>query len=210
MVSNKLPRFYLITSRKQTRGRPLVNVVEAALDGGARMIQLREKDLPDSELFELAKELVKLTEIYKAKLLINGRPDIALSANADGVHLPADSFPPQEARKLLGEEKLIGVSTHSPGEAIKAERGGADFITFSPIYHTPSKKPYGEPQGVKRLREICESIKIPVYALGGIKIDNIKEVKEAGAFGVALISAISEAGDVKAASSRILSMVSGD
>lgn len=203
----ELPLLYLITDRHRTAGRSLPNVLQSALDGGVRMIQLREKDLPGKALFELASEVREMTKCYGAQLIINDRIDVALAVEADGVHLPADSFSPGEARRIIGEGKTIGVSTHSIEEATIAEREGTDFITFSPVFFTPSKALYGEPQGLERLREVCKNIDIPVYALGGVGADNIKEVKNAGTYGAAVVSAITAAHDVREESEKLRNLL---
>lgn len=203
-----LPPLYLITDRLQTRGKSLTYVIEQALDGGVRMVQLREKDLPARDLLDLAAELKELTLKYGAKLLVNDRIDVVLAVDADGVHLPSRSFSVEDARLLLGESKIIGFSAHSLHEAKEAEREGADFVTFSPVYFTPSKVACGEPQGLEKLEEAAGALGIPVYGLGGIKIHNIKEVIRSGAHGVALISAIIGAEDVKGESERLISQAS--
>jgi len=203
-VNSPFPAIYLITDRSRTRGRTIQDVIGKALAGGVRFIQLREKDLCAKDLFLLAKEIKELTDDYGAKLLINERVDIAMAVKASGVHLPADSFRPDEARALLGPKGIVGVSTHSLEEAAAAEKNGADFITFSPVYHTPSKAAYGKPQGVDRLKEICGITDIPVYALGGIDTDNAGEVMNAGASGVSMISAIIAADDVKKKAEKML------
>lgn len=199
-----LPGLYLISDRNQTLGRPLLEALEFALEGGLSLIQLREKDLPARDLFELAGRARQLTRRFGAKLLINDRVDIAIAVDADGVHLPASSFNPVDARKLIGRDKLIGLSAHSAQDVIRAEREGVDFVTFSPIYDTPSKAEYGKPQGLERLEEVCSKVNIPVYALGGIKVENVSDVMERGASGVALISAILGAKDIKAETLRLL------
>ncbi len=198
-----LPRLYLITDRRRTGGRPLLQVLEAALEGGVRMIQLREKDLSGRELLDLAAALRRLTHRYGAKLLINDRIDIALAVDADGVHLPADSFAPGEALALLGEGKIVGVSTHAAAEAEIAAGQGATFITFGPVYFTPSKAPFGEPRGTGELEDVCRKVNVPVYALGGVDAGKAAEVTAAGAFGAAMISAILSARDVKGEAERI-------
>jgi thiamine-phosphate pyrophosphorylase len=182
---------YLITDRHQCApGHTLFSAVEAALRGGVKAVQLREKDLTPIELLEHAQHLRSLTRQYDAKLLINDRADIAVAVEADGVHLTENSMDIVSARKVLGREKLIGVSTHNLERARKAQKEGADFITFSPIYLTTSKVEYGAPQGLERLRNVCAGVDIPVFALGGITPERQPEVLYAGAAGVALISAI--------------------
>ncbi len=196
---------YFVTDRKQTGGRPLVDVVRAALDGGVRAVQLREKDLEGGELYRLAEELRILTARYTARLLINDRIDVALAVDADGVQLGQDSFPMITARQLLVPKKMIGVSTHSPVE-IEAARG-ADFLVFGPLYFTPSKAAYGEPQGLQRLRQAVTQSAVPVIAIGGIKKEQITEVINAGAHGIGVITAISTAADPAQAAQELLALL---
>jgi thiamine-phosphate pyrophosphorylase len=198
---------YLITDRQQTRGRDLVWVIEQALGGGARAIQLREKDLGGRELFFLAQKVKTLCARYQASFFINDRVDVALAVDADGVQLGSGSMPVDVARKLLGENKMIGASTHSMDEALAAERAGADFILFGPVYFTPSKATYGNPQGLERLKEVVEKISLPVYAIGGVKADRIAAVKKTGARGVAVISAVMGADEPLAASREMLRLL---
>jgi thiamine-phosphate pyrophosphorylase len=198
---------YLITDRRQTRDRSLVEVIENALRGGVRAVQLREKDMTGRACYELAYELRKLTARYNARLFINDRIDIALAVDADGVHLGGESLPIHRARKILGERKLIGVSCHNQVSAITAQEMGADFITFGPVYHTLSKAPYGQPLGVEKLEEVARILMIPVFALGGINRGNTPEVIAAGAFGVALISAIIAADNPREEAQKILSLI---
>jgi len=194
-VQNADFSLYLITDRHQTGDKPLTDVVQAALQGGVRAVQLREKDLDDDALYDLAVHLRSLTHEYGARLLINTRIDICQAAGADGVHLGINGISVIEARQMLGKELLIGYSAHSVAEACSAEAAGADFVTFSPVFHTPSKAAYGEPVGLDKLKDACATLAIPVFALGGIKKENIGEVMAAGARGIALISAIIAAHD---------------
>jgi thiamine-phosphate pyrophosphorylase len=198
---------YLISDRHQTGGRPLVSVVEDALKAGVKAVQLREKDLSSRELYELAYEMRKVTARHNARLFINDRADVALAVDADGVHLGGDSMPIYRARKILGEKKLIGVSCHNQVTAITAQEKGADFITFGPVYYTPSKAAYGAPVGVERLETITSCLAIPVFALGGIKTHNVPEVLAGGATGVALISAVIAAPHPFEASRAILELL---
>ena len=195
-------RLYFVTDRRQTAGRPLYDVVHAALDGGVRAVQLREKDLEGGELYRLAGRLRDLTARYAARLLINDRLDVALAAGADGIHLGQTSLPVSTARQLLGPDKLIGVSTHSPDEITAAQ--GADFVVFGPVYFTPSKAGYGQPQGLARLRQAVRRSPAPVFAIGGIHADRIAAVRNAGAHGVALISALSAAAEPSRAAHELL------
>jgi thiamine-phosphate pyrophosphorylase len=195
---------YLITDRQQTGGRPLPTVVEGALRGGVRMVQLREKDLSSKDLYELAYELRKLTRQYGARLIINDRADIALAVDADGVHLGNSSLPTYRVRALIGPNKLIGVSCHNQLNVITAKEKGADFVTFGPVYHTPAKTIYGEPVGLDALEKATDMDTIPVFALGGIKQHNIHDVLARGAFGIAMVSAIIAAADPEAETRAIL------
>ena len=195
-------RVYLITDRKIIKGDYYESIKEA-LEGGIKAVQLREKDLPVRELLDRAYRLREITSRYNARLFINDRVDVALAVDADGVHLGGTSIPVHAVRKIVKDRLLIGVSTHGVEEAIEAEKGGADFITFGPVYETPSKMKYGPPQGLDRLREVIEKTTIPVFAIGGIDDRRIEEVKGAGVFGVAMISAILSSENIKQTTERI-------
>jgi thiamine-phosphate pyrophosphorylase len=208
-------RLYLITDKRLiTHHVSLITAVREALKGGVRAIQLREKDLDTRELLRLAYKMRELTRRYNARLFINDRLDIALAIGADGVHLTQKSVPVEAVRLSIDASRfthhasrlLVGVSTHSLKEAKDAERGGADFITFGPVYRTPSKLRYGPPQGVDRLREVCQRMNIPVFAIGGIKAGRIKRVMKAGAYGVAMISEIFGAEDIRSKAKEIMNL----
>ena len=195
---------YLVTDRKTTAGRDLLWVLEQILEGGVRAVQLREKDLGGAALLELARNVKGLCDRYGAELFINDRVDVALAADAGGVHLAASSMPVEVARALLGPDRKIGVSTHSPAEVHAASEAGADFVLFGPIYPTTSKLHFGAPQGPAALKAIAESATVPVFAIGGIKQHHLPEIKTHGTARIALISAISEAPDPKAAARDML------
>ena len=196
---------YLITDRKLTQGRDLCAVLERALEGGVKAIQLREKDLDGKEIFALADKLSVICHRYNAELFINDRIDVALAVDAAGVQLGKTSLPIATARRLMGSGKLIGYSTHSPQEAKQAERAGADFVLFGPVYFTPSKAPYGAPQGLTPLKETVGQIALPVYAIGGINPANLAQTMNTGIYGIALISAIIAANDPTAEAKKIVS-----
>jgi thiamine-phosphate pyrophosphorylase len=189
-------KVYLITDRKHFPEDRLLDSLEAALQGGVRDLQLREKDLPLKDLHSLAVVLRQMTKRYGARLYINDRVDIALMVEADGVHLPENGMPANEV-KACYPHLLVGVSTHDLKGAKQAQNDGADFITFSPIFETPSKKEYGPPQGLDLLRTVCQEVKLPVLGLGGISKDRVSTVLDQGAFGVALISGIWNGPDIK-------------
>lgn len=183
-------RLYLVTDRRQTRGRPLTDVVEECVEAGAGAVQLREKDLSAAELLALARPLRELTRRVGARLFINDRADVALAVGADGIQRGHTSLPIRPLRNIVGDRFLIGASVHSLEEARAAEQDGANFLVFGPVYETPSKRPYGPPQGVEALKRVVGSARIPVFAIGGITRERVAEVRRAGAHGVAVISAI--------------------
>ncbi|MBM4135220.1 MAG: thiamine phosphate synthase [Nitrospira sp.] len=191
-------KLYLITDRKLFNANcSLYIALEDALYTGVKAIQLREKDLQTRELLDMAYWMKELTGEYGAQLFINDRVDVALAVEADGVHLGQNGIPAHAVRNISGDRLLIGVSTHSINEAMQAEKDGADFITLGPIYQTPSKLKYGKPIGIDTLREVKSKVAIPVLAIGGIKLNNVEEVMGAGADGVALITAILTAENIK-------------
>ncbi|MEF9476267.1 MAG: thiamine phosphate synthase [Candidatus Mariimomonas ferrooxydans] len=211
---------YLITDRKLvTRNSrkgmwsqrdfmsSLVTAVRQTLSGGVRAVQLREKDLSTRELLRLAYKMRDLTNKYSARLFINNRFDIALAVGADGVHLAQDSIPAEAVRKAVKKKLLIGVSAHSLKEAKSAQKAGADFITLGPIYRTPSKLKYGSPLGINTLKKVSRGIRVPVFAIGGIKGRKIKELKKAGTYGVAVISEIFKASDIQKKTKELINIL---
>jgi thiamine-phosphate pyrophosphorylase len=192
---------YLITDFMRIGKSRFLNALEEAFQGGVRSLQLREKRLNSKDLLTLALEVKPLVQRYNAKLFINDRADIAVMAGADGVHLTEASVQASEVKNNF-PELIVGVSTHSLEGARLAETQGADFITFSPIYETPSKTTYGPPQGLDPLRQVTQSARLPVLALGGITLHRVPECLEHGAFGVAVISDIWDSTDIKQHSSE--------
>jgi len=171
------------------------------------MVQLREKDLSAAQLWPLAQQLRDLTRRYNAQLLINDRIDLALACSADGVHLGAHSIPVAVARTLLGPDRIVGVSTHAAAEIRLASEAGADFVTYGPVYDTPSKRAYGPPQGIEKLRSACQNAPCPVFALGGIKPAHLTDITQSGASGIALISAILSAEDPAKAATQFCTRI---
>ena len=186
-----------MTDRDATAGRDLVAVVAAALDAGLPAVQLRDKDLPGRPLLALAERLRQATSRSGALLFVNDRIDVALVVGADGVHLGGASVPADVARRLVGADALIGVSTHAPGEA----PADADFAFFGPVYATPSK---GGAQGETSLAEAVRAAPIPVLAIGGVTAARVPAVRAAGAAGAAVIRAILAAPDPAAATRELL------
>lgn len=177
-----LHRFYFITDRKKFK-RPFFDTIKDVLDKGIRTIQIREKDLPDDELFNLTEEVLKISSGYDAKIIINSRVDIALLLNLDGVHLPEKSIPLDIVKKKY-PHLIVGKSCHSLKCCLKAQEENADYIFISPIFYVEDKQP---PLGLEKLKEVVDNISIPVYALGGINKNNIQSVLETGVYGIASI-----------------------
>jgi thiamine-phosphate pyrophosphorylase len=169
-------------------GLPLFDIISTVLRSGVTCIQYREKILPRREIYRNAVTLRELTLTFDATLIINDHADIALAVDADGVHLGQDDLPLKEARKIMGK-KIIGISTHDLVQAREADRGGADYIGFGPIFPTITKEA-GAPKGVDNIRVIKENVSIPVVAIGGITLDTLASVIDAGADAVAVASAI--------------------
>lgn len=195
-------RLCVITDRRAAgaAGRPLPALLAAALAPAGRRgvrvaVQLREKDLDGGALLALAREVRAVTRDHGARLLVNDRLDVALAAEADGVHLPSDGIPPEAARRLLAVVGLVGLSTHSAAEVGTAHLRGADFALLGPIFDTPSKRRYGPPLGLEPLASAAASAGMPVLAVGGIDPGRVREVRAAGAHGVAAIGAFMGAKD---------------
>jgi len=185
---------YLITDRKISRmGHE--EMVDRALKGGARIVQLREKEMSKRDLLNLALRLRDITRRWGAMLIINDHVDIVRGSDADGLHIGQEDLPVDIARDILGPDKIIGVSTHNIEEAIEAESLGADYIGFGPIFHTETKDTVSA-LGTGVIREVKKRVNIPVVAIGGINLDNLNEVIEAGADAVAVISAIAGSSDI--------------
>jgi len=196
---------HVLTDRKLSHGRS--QVPQAAIEGGARLIQFREKAMSTHELVDTASQLRQLTRQAGVTLIINDRLDIALAVDADGVHVGQDDMPVSLARKLLGPGKIIGVSAGNLEEAQHGVRDGADYLGVGPIFATSSKADAGAPIGLAGLAEIKRHVSIPVIAIGGITAANVTEVLSAGADGVAVISAVVSQPDIVAATRELLNVI---
>jgi thiamine-phosphate pyrophosphorylase len=183
----------LITDRSRLRGRPLEEVASSAVDGGANAVQLREKDLPAADVYDLALILRHVLR-GRALVFVNGRLDVAQATGADGVHLPERGLPVRAARQVAGDACIVGRSVHSVEAAREAEEHGADYVLVGNVYATPSK-PGAAAAGTGLVREVAEAVRVPVLAVGGITVDNVGDVIRAGADGVAVIGAILDADD---------------
>ncbi|MBI3058463.1 MAG: thiamine phosphate synthase [Deltaproteobacteria bacterium] len=197
---------YAIFDPSQSRGRPLSTILQDLLAGGVGIIQLRAKETAAKEFLRLAREMRGLTRPAGCLFIVNDRLDIALAAQADGVHLGQEDLPLAIARKLMGREKIIGISTHDLAQAKEAERGGADYIGFGPIFGTATKDTGYSARGLAMLKEIRKAVKIPIVAIGGINETNVAQVWEAGADAAAIISDLMGAEDLAGKVKRILAL----
>jgi thiamine-phosphate pyrophosphorylase len=189
--------FYYVTDRKLS-GRQPADEVGLAIEGGAAMVQYRDKDAPIEERTSTARRL-RLQCSGRAIFIVNDDIEVAAACDADGVHIGQDDVSLKTARYLLGNDKLIGVSVHSVEQAIAADEGGADYVAVCPVFATPTKGDAGAPVGLQMIRDVKAHVKMPVCAIGGIDRGNVDSVLEAGADMVCAISATSGAPDIKAA-----------
>jgi thiamine-phosphate pyrophosphorylase len=199
---------YLVTDRRWLGEKTLWDAVEEAIDGGATLVQLREKKISSKKYYELAQRVKEVTDRHGIPLIINDRIDIALAIDADGVHLGPEDLPVPIARSLLGDGKIIGSSAASVAEALLFQARGADYLGVGAVFPTVTKRGT-EKVGLDNLREIKAAVHIPVVAIGGIKAENAQPVMETGVDGVAVVSAIMDQEDIREAARRLLSLVKG-
>jgi thiamine-phosphate pyrophosphorylase len=194
-----------VTDSKSLAGGDLSDGLRRAIAAGVDWVQIREKELNTRELAALARDAVAAARGTNTRIIVNDRLDVAVTERTAGVHLGGESMPVADVRAwceryaALPAGFLIGASTHSLDAALVAERDGADYIFFGPVFATPSKLQYGPPQGIARLAEVCRSVKIPVIAIGGITFENAAECLRAGASGIAAIRLFQESPDLAAA-----------
>lgn len=181
---------YLVTDRELSNGRPLDKIVEDAVKGGVTMVQLREKDCSSRDFYDIALQIKKVLTDYHIPLIINDRLDIALAIDADGLHIGQSDIPWQVARKILGKDKIIGLSVENMQEVIEANEADVDYIGISPVFSTMTKMDTQSPFGLEGVRMAASLTKHPTVAIGGINIHNAKAIVEAGANGIAVVSAI--------------------
>lgn len=198
-LQNKIPlwRLYVITDEELSGGRSHIEIAEAAIMGGADVIQLRDKTASSRKLYEIATQIKKLTEETGVQFIVNDRLDIALAVNADGLHVGQDDLPAPVTRKFLGPDKILGVSAINVAEAIQAEKDGADYLGVGPVFEARgTKADAGEPKGLQLIKDIRQRCSLPIVAIGGINHTNILSVMEAGSQGAAVISAVVSAADI--------------
>ncbi len=187
---------YAVTDRAWVGGQTLYAQVEAALKGGVSCVQLREKELDEKEFLQEARDICKLCHRYGIPFIVNDRVDIAVACSADGIHVGQEDMAADEVRRLIGEEMILGVSVHTVEEARQAVADGADYLGLGAVFPTATKTDV-EQMPNNLLREICGAVDIPVVAIGGINRNNIKSLSGSGVDGVALVSAIFSATDIK-------------
>ncbi len=200
---------YAVTDEPTAAGRSHEEVAAGALAGGAPVVQLRAKDAGGRRMLELARTLRRLTQQAGAALIVNDRVDVALAADADGVHVGQSDLPAQAARRVLGDDRILGVSATNLDQALAAEADGADYVGFGPIFDARATKPDAKaPTGIEKLHEVCTRLAIPVIAIGGIGPTNADDVIRAGAAGVAVVSAITASPDLAGATRALLAQLS--
>ena len=193
---------YAVTDRHWLNGATLISQVEAALKGGATFIQLREKNLDDKAFYQEALEIQKLCKEYKVPFVINDNVELAKKIGADGVHVGQSDMEALDVRKVLGDDKIIGVSAQTVEQAELAEKHGADYLGVGAVFPTGSKNDATE-VSFEMLQEICEHVHIPVIAIGGITRDNVVKLNQIGICGIAVISAIFGQTDIEAATADL-------
>lgn len=186
---------YLVTDRSLSLGRPLETVVEEAVRGGVTMVQLREKDASTLDFYNLAMKLKSILKSYNVPLIINDRLDIALACDAGGLHIGQSDMPYSVARKLLGKDKIIGLSVESIQDAIDANNLDVDYIGISPVFGTQTKTDTAPTLGLEGIGEITRISGHPSVGIGGINLTNAQDIIQAGADGISVVSAIMSAPD---------------
>ena len=194
---------YAVTDRAWVGTKSLYEQVKEALENGVTCVQLREKELNESDFLKEAKQISTLCKEYKVPFIVNDNVNIAIACKADGIHIGQEDMELTNVRKLVGEDMIIGVSAHTVEEAIKAQEGGADYIGIGAVFATSTKTDV-DVLSFDTLKSICEAVDIPTVAIGGIQKDNICKLKKSGIDGVAVVSAIFAAKDIATATKELL------
>ncbi len=199
---------YLVTDKRFMKEpnnlSSFLQTVESAIKGGVTVVQYREKNLPTRKMVEEAAKLKELCKSYGVLFIINDRIDIALAIDADGVHLGQDDMPVNIARKLLGKNKIIGITVHNEKELKDAESEEIDYVSFAPVFATPTKPDHQTPLGIQKLEKLVSMASLPVVAIGGINRDNAYQVFQTGVDGICVVSAIMGANDPQKAARELL------
>ena len=206
-MNKDILKLYLVTDRPLSLGRDIEEIVREAVKGGATIVQLREKECPTGEFVTLARRLKALLAPLGVPLIINDRVDVALAADADGVHIGQSDMPYEDARRLLGYDKIIGLSVENFEDLERANALDVDYIGISPVYGTPTKSDTAEPFGLEGLQRAVSLSVHPTVAIGGMNASTIGEVIAAGADGVAVVSAICSAPSPREAAQELLNVI---
>ena len=198
---------YVVTDEGLSKGLTHLQIAERAVRGGANVIQLRDKSLGGRKFLEAALAIKKVTKKAGTLFIVNDRLDVALASGADGVHLGQDDLPLKDALRLVPKGFIIGITVHDVAEAVEAQKGGASYLGLSPIFQTGSKSDAGAACGIQRIKEVKKKVSIPVVGIGGINASNAREVLEAGADGIAVISAVVSQPDVEKAARGLKEIV---
>ena len=207
-VEKKQIVLYGITDTSWLHGKTLYELVEEALKGGVTMLQYREKKRKKEEFIEEAKQILQLCQQYHVPFIMNDDVELAKEIGADGVHVGAKDMSPKQARAILGEDKIIGVSARTVEDALQAEQNGADYIGSGAVFTTGTKKD-AKPLEKEVLKQICESVRIPVVAIGGIAKENVEQLENTSISGIAVVSALFAAEDVKKEAQDLKQLVNG-
>lgn len=205
-IDSKIYQLYLVTDRELMLAKSLEEAVEQAVDGGCTMIQLREKTLSSKDFYDTAKKLKEFLSARGVPLIINDRVDIALAVGADGVHIGQNDLPLAEARKILGKNRIIGVTAPTLPLALDAEKNSADYLGVGAVFGTTTKKD-AKKNSIEVLSEIAHTVKIPVVAIGGINANNVGRLADSGISGVAVVSGIIAQKNITEASHKILNIL---
>lgn len=205
-IKKETMRLYAVTDQTWSNDITLKEQVELAIQGGVTFVQLREKKKSKEEIIQIAREIKQITDKYQIPFVINDNVEVALEVGADGVHVGQEDMKAVEARRILGDKKIIGVSVHTVEEAVEAQKMGANYIGVGAVFPTSTKK-NAVKMSNKTLQDICQVVDIPVVAIGGIQTENIMELKESGIDGIAVVSAIFSKKDIKQAAKELREMV---
>lgn len=197
---------YLVTERSLLQDIELERAVEEAILGGTTLVQLREKDISTMEFYKIAVNIKKVTDKYNVPLIIDDRLDIALAVDAAGIHIGQSDMPCEIARRLVGKDKIVGVSAGSVEEALKAQKDGADYLGVGAVFPTGTKKDATD-VSMETLKEIVQKVNIPVVAIGGVSQDNVDKLADTGIDGISVISAILGKKDVRKAAKELKAAV---
>ena len=205
--TSDLLKLYLVTDRSLSCGRPLECIVEEAVKGGVTMVQLREKECSTREFYELGMRLKVVLSAYSVPLIINDRLDIAMAINADGLHIGQSDLPWLEARRLLGRDKILGLSVETIEQAKASNEMDIDYIGISPVFATHTKVDTFQPFGIDGVKAVSQICRHPSVAIGGVNIDNARLIMESGASGISVVSAISSADDPREAARELMGII---